>query len=854
MPLPPKSAASATSDENSADLSEYLDIDPEFPEISETDDGGVIITLGEDKDQPPEEGGFYENLAAVLPETTLETIATDLLRKIEEDKESRKKRDEKYEEGIRRTGLGDDAPGGAQFEGASRVVHPMLTEGCIDFEARIIKELWPATGDVVKPKITGEVTKSKDERAQRKVDYMNWQLTTQIKEARSVMETTLTQVPLGGSQFVKLWYDHRLKRPRMQFISVDKVFLPFAAASYSSATRRTFADTLDMIEIRQRMDSGQYRKVELGGMGQMPEETGAQKATNKIQGTEDPGTNVDGDRQIYETMAYLVITDEMSEVLAVEEKGQIYPYLITIDETSKKVLSIYRDWEANDETKEPISDLFEFPFIPWSGALSVGLIHIIGSLATAATGALRALLDTAFIENTAGGFILKGSGQSGSTKRPNPTELIEIDRPLETDDIRKMILPHSAMARSSSVLFQLLGFVVQEGMGAVRTSLDDSAIDTNANTPVGTQLSRVEQGMAVFSALHGRIHAAFNSLLLGLHRLNKLYLPDIVKETIKGNTIMVKRADFEDYNDIQPVSDPTIYSDQQRMAQDQALVQLIPLFPDDLKKREILEHMLKRLKIPDYEKFLNDIPEPKELNAVSENLCMVLGQPVEVFPEQDHMAHLKVLFDFLQNPMLGGNPLMAPLFLPAAVKHAVEHLCHLYVEMSVSLVEKAADISISDLMSQDIQVKRQLDDLLATASPMVSNQMMQVLQQYIPPLTQAMQQLQAMQPKPPMDPTAAAIQAAQAETQRKAHADQVNAGLASQKQQQDYTLNSQKLQAAVAEAWAKIQTDQKIAEQNNKTKMAATLADNQTAMDIADKRLDAGQKVNFTDGASLERH
>ncbi|MDE2101448.1 MAG: hypothetical protein KGL39_29655, partial [Patescibacteria group bacterium] len=364
------------------DIGEYLEIqgDDDALELEDANDGigGSFFKLGPDTERPRgEEGGvFYANLAESLPESFMQAVATELLRQIDEDKEARKKRDEQYEEGIKRTGLGKDAPGGADFEGASKVVHPMLTEACVDYESRVIKELFPPSGPA-KEKIVGTVTEEKAERAKRKVEHMNWQITTQIVEAFSVMETTLTQVPLGGSQFIKQWWDHRLGRPRWQFVPIDKVYLPFSAESFNSSHRRTFVDTLTAVEFQQRIETKQYRDLKLAAPSAPPDPTKAETANRKVEGLEDPGLNIDQEREVYEVMSYIEVKDEASDVLSVEEVGKLYPYLISIDVTTKRVLSWYRDWEKDDDTREPIEHLFEFPFIPWRGAYSIGFPQII---------------------------------------------------------------------------------------------------------------------------------------------------------------------------------------------------------------------------------------------------------------------------------------------------------------------------------------------------------------------------------------------------------------------------------------------------------------------------------------------
>lgn len=751
-----------------AGLAEYVDFDIEEPENVINDDGSMTVFLGDAVEAPAaEDGEFYANLAEVIPMTALQAITTDLMQKIEQDIEARKKRVEQYAEGIKRTGLGKDAPGGADFEGASRAVHPGLTEACIDYQSRIMKELWPSNGPV-KPKINGTVTKEKSARAKRKVEYMNWQLTELMKEARTVTEKTLSQVPLGGSQFIKLWWNHRGRKPEMAFVSIDKIALPASASSYHSAKRRTFIDTLTAVEIQERIDSGVYADIELGRTAMVPETNKAEQATAKVEGVDaEPAMNIDDERQIYETTVLLEVTQDMADVLAHEEEGALYPYLLTIDVQTKQVLGFYRDWEEGDETCEPIEHLFEFPFITWDGAFAIGLPGIIGSLNGAATGALRALLDSAHIANAQGGFILKGSGTSGQSKTPQVTEFAEVDGNMATDDIRKLVMPFNTK-EPSTVLFQLLGFLVEAQRQAVRTSMDDSAIDLNANTPVGTQLSRVEEGLVVFSAIHERAHTAFNRLLSGLHRLNRLYLPEDIRVDAAGKEIMVRRRDFEGPADIQPVSNPTIYSDQQRMGQINAVQMRAAAVPGLYNQVKVEERFLGLMKMADPDELLNKPPQPTELNAVNENLAMTLGRPVVAFPEQDHLAHLQVHLDFASSPVLGANPIIGPKFTPAFLQHCAEHFIYHYVKAMNDLVSYAAGVEADELMSSDPDVKDAFDKLLGLASQHVTPTMQEDFEGAMPVIMQAVQRMQAMMPQQPIDPAQAALMASKMETERKA--------------------------------------------------------------------------------------
>lgn len=828
-----------------ADLGTYVDLprDPGAILIEETEDGGAYVDMPGEPEiherEGAEDASFYQNLAATLSLASRQRITQDLMPKLEEDKRAREKRTKLYAEGIRRTGLSDDAPGGASFTGASKVVHPMITEASIDYEARVMKELWPVAGPV-RSKIMGEVTADKQEVADRKAAHMNWQLTEQIKEARGVMETTLTQVPLGGSQFIRQWWDHRLQRPKWRFVAVDQVLLPANATDWASAHRRAFVETLSKLEVRERIDQGMYIDAMLPApsMLDLQADNPAAQQRRKVEGVDDPSMNLDEDREVYEVMTYIEHDDARLAELpegSPEEPGVPYPYLLSIDAATGEMLGMYRDWERDDPTREPIDHVFEFPFIPWVGGFGIGFPHIIGGLSAAATGALRALMDSAHISNVASGAVLKGAGVSGQTQMPQPGDLLEIEAGgLAVDDIRKLVMKFDFM-QPSPVLFQLLGFVVDAAKSIVRTSLDDQPSDMPANMPVGTQMSRVEEGLTVFTAIHGRAHAALNRLLRGLHRLNRLYLPDVVKEKGPKGDIFIKRSDYEGPCDIQPTSDPTIYSDQQRFAQLNYIQQRAMAVPGMYKMREVELAGLRLIKWPDPEGLLVAAPEPHELNAVNENLAMALGQPVQVFPSQDHLAHLQVLLDFMANPVLGANPLIAPAFLPAALKHAAHHIAFFYVEQAVATVEEAAQANPAELMSKDPEAKRAFDVLMASGSRLYNASVMETLQGMMPILGAALQQMQKMAPPPPMDPAQAALAAAKAETERKGAAD----GQKAQADAVDASLKAKDIEQKGVIAGLKAQTD-----------IQRTLIDSATAEHIAAMK---GGNTRLTDGNSFSR-
>ena len=797
----------------------------EVSDVEDTDDGGAIVTLDENGPAAGE-SSFYDNLAETMPEPDLKSLASKFLDLISKDKEARKKRDEQYEEGIRRTGLGDDAPGGAQFNGASKVVHPMMTEACIDFASRAIKELLPPQGPA-KDLIEGEVTMKKIQKAKRKTSLMNWQLTVQSQEFRSELEQLLTQVPLGGAQYLKMSWDEARNRPGFLAVMIDDMYLPFAATNFYTAQRKTHVQYLTQLDYEMRVESGMYRDVDLTPAGQEPERSGADVANDKIEGRNDTSYNEDGLRTVFECH---VIAD-------VEGDGNA-PYIITIDKPSSKVLAIYRNWDEEDESREPLDWFVEFPFIPWRGAYPIGLPHMIGGLSAAATGALRALMDSAHIQNIPTMLKLKGGTRGGQSLNIQPTQVEEIEGGLNVDDVRKLAMP-IPFNPPSPTLFQLLGFVVDAGKGVVRTSMDNLA-DQNPNAPVGTTLALIQEGMTVFSSIHARLHSAMARTLRILHRLNAMYLDDAdVKQEV--GEVLATRADFEGPMDVVPVSDPAIFSEAQRFAQVQAVSQRAAALPQLYNLRKVEERLLDTLRVPNPKELLNPALEPKQQNAVNENVAATMGRPIVAFPEQDHIAHLKTHLAYMTNPALGGSQLIAPTYLPVILGHIKEHLALWYASTVLELAEDTSGIDIAEDMKnlKDDEARRAFDRMLAEASQTVVTDATDVFAALPPVIAQAMQTMQQFAPQPPPDPrTALEGQKLQAQQQR----DQAQMQLEGQKMQTQMQLEGQKMQLEGQKMQAQAQKDQ-TAMQIEGQKMQAEAMQSQAEMQLQAQKLQIEQQL-----------
>ena len=777
-----------------------VDIDIDESEIEELPDGSAVVRL--DTNGPMDNEDFYQNLADsdAVDVLDLSTIALKYLQLIEKDKEARAQRDKQYEEGIRRTGMGNDAPGGATFAGASKVVHPVMAEACIDFASRAIRELFPSDGPT-RTKILGDVEDEKVAIAERKRDYMNWQLTEQIEEFRDEQEQLFTQLPLGGSQYLKLWYDEEKKRPCAEFLPIDNVLLPFSASNFYTAPRATEVHDLSEYEFRRRVASGLYRDANFVRATMDPEQTAAEKANDRIEGRSE-NDNEDGVRRIFHIYTWLELENDKFS------GGKSAPYILMIDKLNAEVIGLYRNWEEGDETMTKLDWVVEFKFIPWRGAYAVGLPHLIGGLSAALTGALRALLDSAHINNAATLLKLKGAKVSGQSQQVEVTQIAEIEAAPGVDDVRKLAMP-MPFNPPSPVLFQLLGWLTGAAKGVVTTA-EEKIADVNASTPVGTTQALIEQGAAVFSAIHARLHDAQSRVLKVLSRINRWYLDDMRRGEVVED-LEVRREDFARVTDVIPVSDPHIFSETQRMAQTQAVMAIMDKHPDLFNRRVVLMRFLKQIKVPSINELMIDAPAPEKLDAANENVAMTIGQAAYAYPEQDHISHIVTHLEYAADPVFGGNPMVAPTYLPKAIEHIKQHLALWYLDRMKGYVRRSLGRKPDDYA--EAQNPQELDKLYGAAAQHVKMDSEQTLAKVMPIIQQMVQGLEQFKPKPDMTPDGQVLlQTSMAETQRRAARDQAEMQikaqdmtaklqLAQQKQldEKDLAIEELRLKLAIAE-------------------------------------------------------
>ena len=754
--------------EEQSDGSAVVDL-PEM-DTEEQPDGSAIITM----DGPEFNPEFYDNLAESFTESSLGELSSRFLDLLETDKQSREQRDKQYEEGIKRTGMGNDAPGGATFMGASKVVHPAMAEGCVDFAARAIKELFPPDGPV-KTQVLGKMDDIKAEKSERKRDFLNWQISEQIEEFRDEQEQLLTQLPLGGSQYFKLWFDEQKKRPCVEFLPIDRVILPFAATNFYTAQRAAEVHELTQYEFDRRIRTGMYRDVSVSRASGTLEQNRVEQANNKVEGKQFE-TNKDGIRKVYHIYCFLEEDQDN------KTKGDSAPYILMIDELGSEVVGLYRNWEEQDESRTKLDWVVEFKFIPWRGAYAIGLPQLIGGLSAALTGALRALLDTAHINNSATMLKLKGAKISGQSQQVDVTQIVEIEGAPGVQDIRQIAMPMPFNA-PSPVLFQLLGWLDQAAKGVITTS-EEKIADVTSNTPVGTTQALIEQGAAVFSAIHARLHNSQARVLKVLCRLNRWHFDEMERGDVIAD-LEITREDFDKNTDVVPVSDPHIFSETQRMAQNQAVLMLAEKHPQNFNIAGVLNRVLKQMKVPNINELLKDVPAPEQRTSADENAAMLIGQPAYAYLQQDHIAHIQDHLQFAMNPFLGQSPFADPSYLNNLIEHTKQHMTLWYLNRSNGYVEESIGKPVDDY--DDPKLTAAIDKVYTTVGAHVmldSKEVFGQFQQALQNLVQMAQKSKSQQQ--PLPPDAQVVKdTSMAETQRKTQKDQADLQLAQAKLQND---------------------------------------------------------------------
>jgi hypothetical protein len=711
-------------------------------EIEQVDDEEPVIEV------EIGESGFDVNLAEEMPEADLQEIADDILDLIRIDKNSRKDWERTYKEGLELLGLKMEERT-EPWEGASGVYHPILSESVVKFQSETIIETFPPAGPV-KTKIIGKVTREKEEAAARVREDMNYELTEKMVEYRSEHERLLWSLPIAGSAFKKVYFDPVLGRPMAMFIPAEDIIVPYGASDLISAPR---------IAHRMRKTPNQLRKLQVSGFYRDIELSEPTREINELQEKKDEESGM----TYSEDDRYLIYEVHIDYDLPGFEdpNGIALPYVITLASTGE-VLSVRRNYLEDDPAKEKRLHFTHYNYIPGFGFYGFGLIHLVGGFAKSATSILRQLVDAGTLSNLPGGFKSKDLRVKGDDTPIAPGEWRDVDVTGVTIKDSIVPLPYKEPSRT---LYELLGTIVTEGRKFASVA-DLKVGDMSNQAPVGTTLAILERALKVMSAVQARVHAAMKCEFKLIAALVRDYTPSVYLYEVDGPQ-RAKQADY-DTTEIIPVSDPNASTMAQRVVQYQAALQLAQSAPQLYDLGELHRQMLEVLGIRNVDKILPLTDDFKPKDPVTENMDIITGKPVKAFSYQDHEAHIRVHMSAMQDPkmqqIIGQNP-QASTIQAALMAHVSEHVAFQYrVE-----IEKMMGVPLPPMeeeLPEDVEVE------LSRAVAMAAEKLLQKDQ-----AEAQMMQNQALQQDPVVQMQQKEVAIKEAEVQRKAQKDQIDAAL-----------------------------------------------------------------------------
>jgi len=634
---------------------------PDDVEVTENEDGSVDINLDPAAASP--EGGdeHYANLADFLPEDVLGRLASSLTGKYQEYVSSRKDWEKTYTQGLDLLGFKYDQRS-EPFNGASGATHPVLAEAVTQFQALAYKELLPADGPV-RTQILGAPTPEKTQQAERVKDFMNYQIMDQMKEYEPEFDSMLFHLPLSGSTFKKVYYDEMEQRAVSKFVPADDLIVPYTATSLDDAEAIIHRVKVSENDLRKQQVAGFYRDVDVGKPGE--KETDVEKKERELEGMSKTAND-----DVYTLLECHVDLDiegfEDVNQETGEPSGIKIPYIVTIEESSREILSIRRNYEVGDALKKKVNYFVHFKFLPGLGFYGFGLIHMIGGLSRTATAALRQLLDAGTLSNLPAGFKMRGIRIRDDAQSIQPGEFRDVDAPGGNLRDSFMMLPFK---EPSQTLLSLMGIVVQAGQRFA--SIADMQVgDGNQQAAVGTTVALLERGSRTMSAIHKRIYSALKNEFRLMARVFKLYLPQQYPYDVVGGQRMIMQSDFDDRVDILPVADPNIFSQTQRISLAQTELQLATSNPQMHNMYAAYRNMYEALGVKNIDNVLMKPQPPMPQDPALEHIAALGGKPFQAFPGQNHRAHIQSHLSFMETNMARNNPMV----MASLEKNIFEHI------------------------------------------------------------------------------------------------------------------------------------------------------------------------------------
>ena len=640
-------------------------VNPEAVSV-ETEDGGIIIDFeGEVTEELLGSDSHDQNLAEVIDEDVMKSMASELIADFKADQESRSDWARAYVKGLDLLGMKvEDRQ--QPWAGASGVFHPILTEAVVRFQAQAMGEIFPPAGPV-RTKIVGKNDTEKKDQAFRVENEMNYLLTEEMSEYRDEMEQMLFKLPIAGSAFKKVYYDPLMERPCAMFVPSEDFVVSYGASDLKTCPRYTHVMKKTSNEVLQLQVNGFYRDVELPDP--QPDYSDIKQKYNELDGEE--AVIEDDDRH---TILEMHVDMNMPEEFD-DPDGIARPYVITIDKTSTEILSIRRNWYEDDEKKKKRMHFVHYRYLPGLGFYGTGLIHLIGGLAKSATSILRQLIDAGTLSNLPAGLKARGLRIKGDDAPLMPGEFRDVDVPGGAIRDSITFIPYK---EPSSVLYSLLGNIVEEGR-RIGSVADVQVGDTNPQAPVGTTLALMERSMKVMSGVQARLHAALKQELRILAKIIHDYMPEEYSYDMDGNFNRTK--DFDGRIDVIPVSDPNAATMSQRVMQYQAALQLAQQAPQLYDMGKLHRQMLEVLGISEAAEIIKLPDDIKPKDPVTENMAILKQEPVKAFMYQDHEAHIQVHMSAMQDPkiqqIVGQSP-FAGAIQSAMAAHITEHVAYQY--------------------------------------------------------------------------------------------------------------------------------------------------------------------------------
>jgi hypothetical protein len=673
-------------------------------EVIPEEDGGVTLDFEPGSINIPGTENHFDNLADILPDDILEPIGGDMVNNYMDYKASRKDWEQSYTSGLDLLGFKYENRT-EPFQGASGATHPVLAEAVTQFQAQAYKELLPSDGPV-RTQIIGIQNPQTEQQAGRVKDYMNYLIMDQMKEYEEEFDSMLFHLPLAGSTFKKVYYDVPLGRVVSKFVPADELVVPYTATSLDDADSVIHVVKMSENDLRKQQVSGFYRDVDLAPPGTV-EQNDVEKKERELDGTKKTGKQ--------DPMYTLLECHVNLDLEGFEEVGQDgqptgikLPYIVTVEEGSRLVLSIRRNYAPDDLKKNKIQYFVHFKFLPGLGFYGFGLIHMIGGLSRTATSALRQLLDAGTLSNLPAGFKQRGVRVRDEASPIQPGEFKDVDAP--GGNLRDAFFP-LPYKEPSQTLLNLLGIVVQAGQRFAAIA-DMQVGDGNQAAAVGTTIALLERGSRVMSAIHKRCYAAMKDEFKLLAKVVSQYLPPEYPYDVVGGARNIKQADFDDRIDVVPVADPNIFSMSQRITLAQTQLQIATSNPQLHNMYQIYRNMYEAIGVKNVDAVLPPPAPTAPMDPSMEHINALAGKPFQAFPGQDHRAHITAHLNFMSTNMVRNNPAI----MGAMQKNILEHIS--------LMAQEQTQLEFREQMQEMMLMQQQ-----AAVNPMVQQQLQMMTNQ-----------------------------------------------------------------------------------------------------------------------------